>query len=55
MTAGQQDLVSELVALATDHEAAVRASPNVEPVADSILALQAQQAVETSVKAGHRA
>ncbi len=49
--AGRQDLVAELLALATDDAVAVRALLDVDFVTDSILAFHAQQAVEKSLTA----
>jgi HEPN domain-containing protein len=49
--AGQDDLAAELLELAGDDEAALRALLPVESVSDSIVGFHAQQAVEKSLKA----
>lgn len=49
--AGKEDLAAELLALAADDEAAVRALMAVESVTDSIAGFHAQQAVEKALKA----
>lgn len=49
--AGPDDLVAELLALAADDEAAVRALIAVESVTESIVGFHAQQGVEKALKA----
>jgi len=49
--AGPDDLAAELLALAADDEAAVRAVLGLDSVSDSIVGFHAQQAVEKSLKA----
>jgi HEPN domain-containing protein len=49
--ASQSDLAAELLGLAADDEAALRALVPVEAVADSIVGFHAQQTVEKALKA----
>jgi hypothetical protein len=49
--ASQSDLAAELLGLAADDEAALRALVPVEAVVDSIVGFHAQQTVEKALKA----